>query len=116
VSYRDTARADYLVAGADNGETVSLTCVRGSTTTTLTVASAEPRDLTNREIQASGGYFEHGDREWMFGAAQLTGGITPKRGDRLTDAAGVIWYLREGCRLDPLGAVWNCPSSRKAGS
>ncbi len=110
-SYRTTAAADYKVT--DGTETVTFAALRGSTTTTLTIHYADPQDYSLKQIAQSDGHLQVGDRAWILGSDQFTGGIVPIEGDTLTDADSVAWKLVGVPVQDAIRVSWIC-QSRKA--
>ena len=109
-SYRTTAALDYRVV--DGTETIAFTATRGATTTALTVTCADPQVYTLRDVAGAGGHLAVGDRRWVLGADQITGGLIPTRGDTIVDTDGATWKLLDGAALDELRVTWICPARR----
>jgi hypothetical protein len=110
-SFNASVAADYTIT--DGTETVTFTATRNGTTSHYAVQFADPHSYTQREIAASGGFFQAGDRQWTLGAAQLPAGFTPMRGDNIAQSSGATWELIENGVIDDFGVSWVCPT-RKA--
>lgn len=105
-----SAASDYMLAGYDTGGT--LTYVRIDTPSpALTVLLASWAELTTDEISKFGGLFSVGDRKFMIGVDQL-GSHEPAGGDKITDPAGVIFYVTLKAQKDTNGAVWMVYTTR----
>ena len=98
---------DFLII--DGTETITY-AVGPSFATHFTVVGADPRDYTAREIAGAGGNFVAGDRQWSIGANQFSGGLKPKRGDKITETDGTVWYLIDNATQDGLRLAWLCPT------
>jgi hypothetical protein len=109
MSFADTCADDFKIV--DGTETITFTAVREGGNTDYSVAFADPQDLSKREIESSNGFFQSGDRRWGLGR-KLLPDVAPQRGDRITDAAGVVWKLIGEAVLDALGISWVCTTRR----
>ncbi len=112
-SFNATVAADFLVV--DGVEPITYTATRPApgnarTTTTTTVNNADPHDYSAKEIGASNGFFQYGDRQWGIGRAQLPVGLKPQRGDTIVEADGSTWEVIDGSALDSFGISWFVPS------
>jgi hypothetical protein len=103
--------SDYQLV--DGTQTVTYTAPRAGGNTTLTIHFADAHAYTLLELVRSGGLYQAGDRRWGLGNAEFPAGITPQRGDTITDASGTVWELIADPALDDLQVSWFCPS-RKA--
>lgn len=109
MSIRNTVAADFKIV--DGTQAVTFAAVRESATTPYTVAYADAHDLTEREINASNGVFQVGDRRWGVDASEIPG-VRPRRGDTITDTEGTVWTLIGDATTDALGISWFCPTRR----
>jgi hypothetical protein len=96
----------------DNAETITYTSKLASGNTTLTIHFASWSTLSQKEINGSQGFYQMGDRSWLLGAAEFTGGITPKPGDSFVDASSITWEVLDA-DLDEYGIAWDV-TTRKA--
>ncbi len=79
----------------DNTEAVTITLVRESGTTTVSVAIGSRSDISTRELASSTqGVFQAGDVRWKIPVILL--GISNRLlpDDLITDASGVVWNVR----------------------
>lgn len=98
--FGDTMAADYQVASADFGETVTYRQDSTNHTVTDTVAL----EISRREVQDSNGFFSYQDLTFLLPVAKL-GGVTPKEGDKITRADSTVWSVFP-TRLDAAGNEW----------
>jgi len=116
-SFNASVALDYRVS--DGTQTVTFSGTRppavgqSSGAFSLTINFAEPHDYTLKEVSNGQGFVMAGDRRWALGNAEFTGGITPQRGDSITEANGTVWMIEADPTLDPLGISWLC-QTRKA--
>lgn len=103
---------DYIYTDAVQDITYTATRAQGGTpvTTAFPVTNADPQDFDLDEIANSGGFFKAGDRRWFLGADQFPPGITPQRGDTITQADSTVWSIIAKPQLDGFGISWGCPS------
>ncbi len=101
---------DYKLA--DNGEDVTVTQKRGSTTTTATVHNATNAPLSRRQLMALGGIALGGnEKSWSLNATEVgTPGIAI--GDTITDSSGSIWNILS-VEFLTLGTRWKAVARRR---
>jgi hypothetical protein len=109
MSFADSVGADYRMM--DGLEPVTFTSKAAAGDTVIAVEDADGRELSAREIAASNGYFQQGDKIWYLGGNQIPAAHRPGPGDTIADAAGTVWYIVEAT-LDPLGITWQCVTRR----
>jgi hypothetical protein len=98
---------DYMVT--DQTETVTYTPAnRSPAVSAFTVLYASPHAYTLKEVAASNGMFQVGDRRWTLGANQFPSGTVPQRGDSITRASGEVDMILENPTLDSFGIAWVC--------
>ncbi len=95
---------DYLVV--DNIETVTLTTVRGSTTTNTNFTNVPREPLTTAEVTASGGIFAIDDETFHLSVAQAI--VAPLDGDKITDSEGVAYHIISGVTHDEYRLNYKC--------
>ena len=107
-----SVQEDYKLAAYDGGQSVTFTAVRAANTN-YAITYADDHDLSAKEIAASGGVFNIGDKRWALGNEQITvAADKPQPGDKITDASSVVWWIIDAV-LDDLDVSWYC-TSRKA--
>ena len=75
--------------------------------TAATVLKAERRPVGTRDVMGPvGAQFTAAYAVWHLWTAQLAG-VTPKPGDKFTDASSVVWYVMQGgANLELQGQRW----------
>ncbi len=103
---------DYYLAWSDDAEAVTYesraaeSSVRYAAPVTVSLALRET--LRKQERGPGGALLAQQTTVWHVPQALLPG-VTPKKGDRLTDAAGVRFLVQDGLELDAVAAVWALP-------
>jgi len=106
-----TLNAEYL--GLDNTETVTYSAkAAGTAAVADSVRWASRFEINRREAFASQGYFTLQDVVWEFSVAELVSTITPKEGDSITAADGVVWSVIE-IRKIAFDTVWQAVCRRE---
>ena len=82
---------DWLTTQVQAAAGESVTYTRNATSITLTAVVGRTVFASNAE---GGARIEFGDRDYLIAAADLTFG-TPREGDRITDAAGLVFEVQE---------------------
>lgn len=95
---------DYLLW--DFPEAATLTSVRDGQDLTAAVTHALRGQPSIKERAPTGGVYTGTDLLWLLPGV-LLGGLTPKPGDTVTDAAGVIWTILQP-EYDQLDQMWQC--------
>ena len=110
MSFADSVADDFKVADASFSAT--FTAIRSSGSTNYSLTYCNSQDLTTREIAASGGYYQVGDRKFLLPNSQITvAADRPQPGDTVV-VSGVTWKLLDAV-LDAFSISWVC-TARKA--
>ena len=106
---------DYLCL--DGQEQVTFSSVGPAGASAVSVANAVGLAVPHAEVRDSDGLFAEGDRVWHLPVG-LLGGLAPKAGDTVLDAAGVLWvaYGAGGVRLICQGTAWRLVCHRSKAS
>lgn len=110
MSFADSIADDYKVT--DGAQTVTFTSVGAAGPHDITITNADGHAFGAKEIAASQGFFNYGDKLWLLGNNQIDAAYKPKPGDRITDASSVVWEILDAT-LDDFGVSWQC-TCRKA--
>lgn len=88
-------------------EAITHTSTRDTGNLTDAVANALRRQVTSKEAAASNGVYTTSDLAWSLPVSQAA--YTPKPGDKITDAAAVVWTVLQVDKAT-LGTRWRCLS------
>lgn len=83
---------DWLTAQVQAAAGATVTYARGATSLTVTAVVGRTVFSSNAD---GGPRVEFGDRDYLVAVADLAALVAPRIGDRITDAAGLVFEVQE---------------------